>query len=214
MDREEALSRDTAVRRSDSLQTSDSSISAQGRGDLSCEETLKTLIHTLSDDPMLHLLVGAGPLYRGRRFSGPRITWFTEPGIAAYFGACDAAISAGGYNSFYELLYFQIPTLFYSQEKIADDQFRRIHEAETEGACVFLPNLDDRVNVKSTLDTILERERSKAMAANCLKVIGENGARRCARQLLSPFYSPEELAWASELITQGSFTPSERPATA
>ncbi|MBM4320090.1 MAG: hypothetical protein FJ125_09040, partial [Deltaproteobacteria bacterium] len=92
-------------------------LSAGGGGDHEAERVLAALIAALRDLPDLHLLVGAGPLYRGRRQGGPRLTWSTEPGLARSFSACHAAIAAGGYNTFHELLYLQVPAAFFSQEK-------------------------------------------------------------------------------------------------
>ncbi|HRE89333.1 MAG TPA: hypothetical protein PK095_09345, partial [Myxococcota bacterium] len=48
-------------------------LSAGGGGDPTTERALVTLVSALRDRPDLHLLVGAGPLYRGRRLHGARL---------------------------------------------------------------------------------------------------------------------------------------------
>ncbi len=176
-------------------------ISAGGGGDSSTEETLISLVETLRDEPDIHLLVGAGPLYRGRRLGGPRLSWLTGPGIFRYFTACDAAISAGGYNTFHELAYVRIPTIFFAQEKIADDQLRRIEAAERIGACMRTADVTDAGDLRERLRKILQPENAASMREACTHVIAENGARRCALSLLRPLYDPSQLAWASELLT-------------
>src|SRR5690606_12304567 len=89
-------------------------LSAGGGGDPEAESVLESLIASCERRDDLHLLVGAGPLYRGRRWGAANITWFDGPSVWKYFGALDAAISAGGYNTFHELIYAQVPTLFYA----------------------------------------------------------------------------------------------------
>ena len=176
-------------------------VSAGGGGDPSTEATLTLLVEALRDEPDIHLLVGAGPLYHGRRLGGPRLTWFTGPGVFRYFSACDAAVSAGGYNTFHELTYVRTPALFYAQEKIADDQARRIEAAERVGACMRIPDVTDARDLRKRLREILRPESQASMQEACVRVIAENGARRCALSLLRPLYDSSQLAWASELLT-------------
>lgn len=176
-------------------------ISAGGGGDPHCESALHRLVDQLAGEPDLHLLVGAGPLYRGRRLSRPGLTWFTGARAATYFGACDAAISAGGYNTFHELIYFRVPTLFYHQEKVADDQARRIAAAAACGACETIDGLDDGEAIRGALRRLLAPERRSAIAEGCTTLLPANGASLCARQLLAPFYDEAQLSWAAQCVT-------------
>ncbi len=152
-------------------------------------------LHPLVAAGPLHLLVGAGPLYRGRRIHHPGLTWIDGPGVVRYFPGCDAALSAAGYNTFHELLYLRVPTAFFAQPKVADDQAARIAAAEALGACVSFGTPDE---APTALATVLDRAWSLREA--CPKVIADNGAARCARALLAPRYPEERLAWAEAVL--------------
>ena len=87
-------------------------LSAGGGGDPGAAEQLAALVDAVANVPDLHLLIGAGPLYRGPRISGENLTWYDGNSIGKYFGALDAAICAAGYNTFHELLLSRVPTAF------------------------------------------------------------------------------------------------------
>ena len=72
-----------------------------------------------------HVVVGAGPLYAGRELRGEGITWLDRYVPVELFAGVDAAVSAGGYNSFHELMFAGVPTVFLPQPRIADDQAER-----------------------------------------------------------------------------------------
>jgi UDP-N-acetylglucosamine--N-acetylmuramyl-(pentapeptide) pyrophosphoryl-undecaprenol N-acetylglucosamine transferase len=169
-------------------------VSAGGGGDPGAEQQLRGLVEALSRRPNTHLLVGAGPLYRGARLHGPNLTWFSGPGVVELLPACDAAVSAAGYNTFHELLYLQIPTAFFAQPKVADDQSERIDRAAEAGACI---RLSDLAGASLAVDTLL---RDRAVAEACGRYLPNNGAAACARALLSPLYDRDRLAWAGELL--------------
>jgi predicted glycosyltransferase len=57
-------------------------VSGGGGGDPSAEDHLLNVCTALGDDPSLHLVVGAGPLYRGRVLNGDRITWLAHGGVS------------------------------------------------------------------------------------------------------------------------------------
>lgn len=113
-------------------------VSAGGGGDPGAEAQLHAVCSVLLAEPGLHLLVGAGPLYRGRPLFGPRIGWLTQAGAAELLGGCDLAVCAAGYNSYNELMLAGVPTIFLPQEKVADEQDRRAETAEQAGAAICL----------------------------------------------------------------------------
>ncbi len=190
-------------------------VSAGGGGDPGSEATLRALLRALASRPALHVLVGAGPLYRAPRppeAAGPRVTWYTGHHVARLLPACDAALSAGGYNTFHELLFARVPTLFYAQDKVADDQRARIDAAVQRGACAWLPpaalapdapDASAREALLGALDDLLRPDRAAAMRAAAAPLIPADGARRAALALLAASYPQEQLAWASQALTPG-----------
>jgi len=155
-------------------------ISAGGGGDPGSEAALRAIVLALPPD--VHALVGAGPLYRGARLTGPRLTWFTEPDVARFFPALDAAISAGGYNTVHELMHLGVPAAFFAQDKIADRQAERIAGLARVGACLVLPRLD-AATIGAALTTLFANGDSYRAAAR--RAVPDNGARFAAAEALA-----------------------------
>ncbi len=176
-------------------------LSAGGGGDPHAQHQLQAIVEALKDTANVHLLIGAGPLYRGSRISGSKITWFDGPAVGKYFGAVDGAICAAGYNTFHELMLAGVPTAFFAQTKIADDQRERIQTAFDVGACLLLENLQEAAAIESTLHQLLNEANADQFRQQCMKVLPHNGARQCALQLLAPLYDSERLEWAEFLLT-------------
>jgi UDP-N-acetylglucosamine--N-acetylmuramyl-(pentapeptide) pyrophosphoryl-undecaprenol N-acetylglucosamine transferase len=172
-------------------------VSAGGGGDSGSREALTQLVEVLGADPSHHVLVGAGPLYQGPRMGGPRLTWFTEPAVAPYLAACDVAVSAGGYNTFHELLHLGVPSVFYAQEKVADDQDERIVAAAAAGACVRIEGVGAQELTQAVAEAL---RRGPELAAAAKARVPGGGAVRCASALLRGAYTDEKLSWAESVL--------------
>gem|GEM_PF-642727 len=175
-------------------------VSAGGGGDPGSEAALQALVEALRDRTDVHLLVGAGPLYRGQRLSGGRLTWFTEAGVARYFPVLDAALTAGGYNTVHELLHLGVPSAFFAQDKIADQQADRIARIVARGAALQLSSLAATL-VGEVLDALILGAQSFSAAARAL--VPDNGARLAAANALSLIAGRERdaLLGAAELLS-------------
>ncbi len=110
-------------------------LSAGGGGDGTAEDSLNALVDALSEDSALHLAIAYGPLYRGTKRRGPNITALAEPDLSRFFSGFDAAISAAGYNTFFELLAAEVPAVFFAQAKGMDRQDQRIDWGVAHGYC-------------------------------------------------------------------------------
>ncbi len=159
-------------------------VSAGGGGDRAAEAHIQAAVRSLSGDPGLEVVVGAGPLYRGRPFAG--VTTLT--GRAAEWSlAFDAAVCAAGYNTFGELMFAGVPTAFLPQDKLADDQRARAERAVGNGAAAMLAPGDD---VHAVVKELLARPGARAAAQS---LVPENGARAAAAELLRLVCSPIEV---------------------
>ncbi|MFT7581406.1 MAG: UDP-N-acetylglucosamine--N-acetylmuramyl-(pentapeptide) pyrophosphoryl-undecaprenol N-acetylglucosamine transferase [Myxococcota bacterium] len=172
-------------------------VSAGGGGDGGSEAALRCIVETLARWPDVHVIVGAGPLYRGQRLGGAALTWWTEPQVACLFGGIDAAISAAGYNTFHELLYFGVPTAFYAQSKIADDQQLRVRRAADAGACLVLGDPQDVTQVAAVAAALLD---STELSQRARAFLPDNGARRAAEALLAGSYDDTQVAAARAVL--------------
>lgn len=167
-------------------------ISAGGGGDPHAEALLASLVQLASEAaPNAAILVGAGPLYRGKRIFAPQVIWYTEPGISRLFTACDAAIAAAGYNSFHELAAAGVPTAFFGLEKIADDQDERVQRLAARGGCLRLAYPLSPPEVTDALRSLLRVEVARALSAAARQAMGPSQAAAGAAALLKPLFGAE-----------------------
>lgn len=150
-------------------------VSAGGGGDRSAEARIASVVRALAADPMLAIVVGTGPLYRGRPFPGITIV----PGAAATFAnAFDVAVCAAGYNTFSEMMFAGVPCVFLPQDKLADDQRARAERAAAAGAASMLGPDDEPGDA---VRVMLSRAEAPTAARS---LVPENGARVAAAELL------------------------------
>ena len=168
-------------------------LSVGGGGDLRAPEILPKLVESLRGS--CHLVVGAGPLYQGPELRGPGITWLSRYVPMELFNGLDGAVSAGGYNSFHELMHAGVPTVFLPQPRIADDQGERVMRAVSAGAGLLAKGLSQVPELVSQLG---DTHRQAA-----LDLVPENGATRAAIQCLSGLVPQAELDWALAALPAG-----------
>lgn len=184
-------------------------VGAGGGGDHTAERTLRSIAGYFSERNDCHLVIGAGPLYRGEPLRDRNITWHTEPLASLDFPGLDAAISAAGFNSFYELLNAGIPSAFFAQEKIADDQLRRIQAAVDVGAALYITADSTGELSDDALDFAMRRltdDASRtALSEAAVKFVPTNFAREAARLALQVVIDRHELDDAMDLATPGFF---------
>lgn len=178
-------------------------LSAGGGGDLHAGDCLETLVETLRGEPDLHLVVGAGALYGGAPLRGPNITWLTCFNAMEDFAGLDFAVSAAGYNSFHELLHTGVPTAFFAQEKIADEQERRVRVASEIGCALSInlgsdgkPNTED---IRLVLEAFRNPQLRAEMAQKARNFIPVNSARDAAFEVLATVLPHDALEEALEV---------------
>lgn len=158
-------------------------ITAGGGGDPNAESGIRATTRHLETERDLHLVIGAGPLYRGEPLRGPNITWTTDFNAAEDFSGIDMAISAAGFNSFYELLHAGVPTAFYAQEKIADEQSRRMHAAADAGCGLALATqfgVPREEDVLAAVEFLRDPARRAALSEKATEFVPGNSAREAA----------------------------------
>ncbi|HEX8492972.1 MAG TPA: hypothetical protein VF658_09040 [Pyrinomonadaceae bacterium] len=184
-------------------------LSAGGGGDSRAERALHRLIEILSVESDLHLVVGAGPLYRGAPLRGPNITWLTGFHTAEDFSGLDFAVSAAGYNSFHELLHAGVPTILFAQEKIADEQSRRVLAASSAGCAIELSVGDnagfDAMELRRAVAKLRDAQEREALAERAREFVPTNDARDAAFEALNTLLPEEALEEALELGTPQFF---------
>lgn len=180
-------------------------VSAGGGGDASAEQLFRTVTELLADDPRLHLVLAAGPLFRGTPRRGPRLTWWTEPGLGEQLAGVDAAICAAGFNTAHELLFAGVPTVFVPQDKVADDQAARVDALVRAGAAR-VASLADPVGLRAAVGAVLGPDTAAALRAAGMAQVPENHARDAALELLGLLLPAALLRQAREVVDDAALT--------
>jgi len=187
--RDEVLPREEARRRL-GLSRRAVFVSLGGGGDANADRLLPQLVNELRES--WDVVVGAGPLYEGPEIRGPGVVWMDRYVPVELFAGLDAAVSAGGYNSFHELMHLGIPTVFLPQARIADDQRHRVEQAAAAGAGRVAQSVAE---VAALLEAPGSGEAARAL-------VPRNGAKQAALAALQGLLPDEELARADRLLDE------------
>ncbi len=169
-------------------------ISAGGGGDREAEHHLNQLLDVAAADPANLCIVGYGPLFRGQRRYTRNTIALAETEAWRYFRGWDAAFSAGGYNSYQELLAAGVPTCFFAQQKGMDRQDERLAEGAAKGWHSVLAGFDPHL-IQDALQQLLDPDRSQAIRDRLAQRPLAGGALRGAVELLElqAFAAPNSL---------------------
>lgn len=103
---------------------------------------------------------------------------------AKYFNGFDFAVSACGYNSFHELLYFEVPTLFLpNMNTQTDDQYARAVIAQKNKVGFVLTQLNND-KISDAISHLCSVRENTAMRENAHNIIWKNGASEAADHIL------------------------------
>lgn len=169
-------------------------LTAGGGGDPTAPARLGLLVDHLRR--LGEVVVAAGPLYRGPRpDAAPGVVWLTEPTLSSLLPAFDVAVSAAGYNTFHELMFARVPSVFLPQEKVADAQDARAQVAVERGAAVLLPALPDGLladAVSRAVAHYLVPAHAAAAREGASALVAESAASVAALELLGLVLTPAE----------------------
>ena len=154
-----------------------------GGGDVSTGKNYEQLFATLCKREDLHVVVSQSPLSKqlpDTRLNGNSslISWYP---MAELMSAFDIAISATGYNTFHELLYHGIPSIFIPKSRGMDDQYARAMSAGNARAGLYLSEYDIEIKLNSHVDFLLENYA--AIQKNAQTMVPENGAMLAAEEI-------------------------------
>lgn len=104
-----------------------------------------------------------------------------------YFKGFDFVISACGYNSFNEIMYLNVPSLFLpNMETKTDDQYGRAMIAEKYGAGLVLHSVSDIDDneLEEKINILSDDAKNSQIRENLKKISIENGAVKAAKFIL------------------------------
>jgi predicted glycosyltransferase len=173
-------------------------VTGGGGGDDTIDALFDAVEAAVGSDERVHLVLAAGPLFRGRPRRGPRRTMFVDHDLAEHAAAFDVAVSAAGFNTIHELLLFGVPLLVVPQEKIADDQGARARRYAERGAVVVTSRHDLGNDLRALLN---DEPRRQALSRAARDVMPENHAKDAAIAILQTQLPPSLAAALARLVT-------------
>ena len=174
--------------------------STGGGGDKDAEALFSQLVTAARQLPEIRFTLGAGMLYRGREFPADNVVWTRRPVLSECFRAFDAAITAGGFNSVWELLHCGVPCLFLPLARGWDDQEARVERCIAAGAG----------GVLSALTAEAIREGLAALPKTIPVLAAQNGALAAAEAILALVIDPARLEQAAELCDPAALFAAEQ----
>ena len=173
-------------------------VTGGGGGDDTIDALFDAVEAAVGSDERVHLVLAAGPLFRGRPRRGPRRTMFVDHDLAEHAAAFDVAVSAAGFNTIHELLLFGVPLLVLPQDKIADDQGARARRYAERGAVVVTSLEAVGPDLRALLD---DEPRRAALSDAAREVMPTNHAKDAAIAILQTQLPPSLAAALDRLVT-------------
>jgi len=104
--------------------------------------------------------------------------------ISTYLSAFDMAISAAGYNSFHELIFAAVPTLFVPRPRGRDDQVGRARWAAESGISLAVQAAEPSTVIRQ-LEKLCDQDVREGLRAACSRLPNTGGAAAAAEALLT-----------------------------
>jgi UDP-N-acetylglucosamine--N-acetylmuramyl-(pentapeptide) pyrophosphoryl-undecaprenol N-acetylglucosamine transferase len=127
--------------------------------------------------PEVKVVLAQSPIADREMAAPPGVQLIREYPSARYFNAFDLAISAGGYNTVHELLFYGVPAILIPLETVTDDQEGRARAVQRAGAAVVVRRPEELADALARLLDDEVRERLRKCAK---RIIPLNGADEAA----------------------------------
>ncbi|SFC26337.1 Predicted glycosyl transferase [Flexibacter flexilis DSM 6793] len=156
-------------------------ISLGGGGDDTNPQTLDFLLRMLAPIPDIKLLFAEG-LLRKEAYQGlGNVLVTSEYPVSRLLDGVDFAFASAGYNTFHELLYFGVPTMFVPKLRGYDDQVLRATRAADKGAClVAVEDENFEAIAQQHLGVLLDNEKRQHIAQAACQYVPENHVQEAA----------------------------------
>lgn len=144
-------------------------------------DVLRRVIDLILKNTEHRILLGESIIGEHLDIKHPHITTIRSYPNSQYFKAIDYAVSASGYNTFHELLYYGVPSIFVPNTQTSkDDQVARVKRAVSKKACLMA--FEDKIN-ETNFNQLIQNER--LFKTNTEKLVTINGALEAAKIILN-----------------------------
>ncbi len=140
------------------------------------------VIKCILNNPSNVILLGESIIGKEVGIEDSRVITIRSYPNAQYFRGIDFAVSAVGYNTFHELMYFEVPSLFIPNTKtLKDDQVRRAKSMQEKGAALCLEDITEE-KINQALGYMLSYQH--IMKEQLSRMHKENGAIEAAQYII------------------------------
>lgn len=145
-------------------------------------DVYKMVIQCILKKPNHKILLGESIIGKAIDIKDNRVIKIRNYPNSQYFRGIDFAVSAVGYNTFHELVYFKVPSLFIPNKyTLKDDQVRRAKSMQEKGAGLCLEDINEE-KINEAIGYMLQHKNH--MKEKLSKLYKENGAKEAAKYIL------------------------------
>ncbi|HZA65916.1 MAG TPA: glycosyltransferase [Geminicoccaceae bacterium] len=134
-------------------------------------------LELLARHPDVEVVLAQSPIADQEMTPPPGVHLIRQYPNARFFNAFDLAISAAGYNTVHELLFFGVPAILIPLPRLTDDQEGRARAVERAGAAVVVNRPED---LAPTLERLLDDDALARLRNAATRLVPENGADAAA----------------------------------
>lgn len=131
----------------------------------------------LDRHPEVEVVLAESPIANQELIVPPGVHWIRQYPNARFFNAFDLAISAAGYNTVHELLFYGVPAILIPMARLTDDQEGRARAAERAGAAVVVNKPEE---LAAALEHLFDADVLARLSDSAKRLIPVNGADEAA----------------------------------
>ncbi|MDO6657213.1 glycosyltransferase [Anaerobacillus sp. 1_MG-2023] len=146
--------------------------------------TISILLNELLKRDDVFVVIGESIIGNRMDLKMDRVLTLRDYPNSIYFNAFDLIVTATGYNTFHEVMYFGVPSILIPNENTkTDDQVARAMIAGDAGAAIVLRD-PGATDFEKAIREALDEENNRNMRKSALSLVKENGAQQMAEMIV------------------------------
>ncbi|MBF0705628.1 hypothetical protein IQ283_03335 [Alkalihalobacillus hwajinpoensis] len=146
--------------------------------------TISILLNELLKRDDVFVVIGESIIGNRMDLKMDRVLTLRDYPNSIYFNAFDLIVTATGYNTFHEVMYFGVPSILIPNENTkTDDQVARAMIAGDAGAAIVLRD-PGATDFEKAIREALDEENNRNMRKSALSLMKENGAQQMAEMIV------------------------------
>ncbi|MCA0172794.1 glycosyltransferase [Bacillus sp. RAR_GA_16] len=146
--------------------------------------TISILLNELLKRDDVFVVIGESIIGNRMDLKMERVLTLRDYPNSIYFNAFDLIVTATGYNTFHEVMYFGVPSILIPNENTkTDDQVARAMIAGNAGAAIVLRD-PGAADFEKAIQEALDEENNQTMRKSALSLVKENGAQQMAEMIV------------------------------